>query len=53
MTDKDPTLGRSTAADAELADAMDSIQSIGEDWRSSERATESDQDADEKGITDA
>lgn len=34
-----------TRADAELADALDSIESIGEDWRSRERAIEDDASA--------
>ena len=33
------------AADAELADAVDSIEAIGEDWRSSERGTDNESPA--------
>ena len=41
MTTPDrPDARGTTRADAELADAMDSIEAIGEDWRSRERATE-------------
>ena len=39
MTD-DARPGEPSAADAELSDAVDSIEAIGEDWRSSERGTD-------------
>lgn len=43
MTDADQSGPAPTAAaDAELRDAMESVEAIGEDWRSSERGIDDD-----------
>lgn len=42
MTEHDDTAGPGGHADAELADAVHSIEATGEDWRSRERAVDSD-----------
>ena len=51
MTGTDDHIPPVTPADAELADAMGSIQAIGEDWRSRERAID-DHGLDDAGASD-
>lgn len=47
MPERDDQRIPSSRADAELADAMHSIEATGEDWRSRERAVETDDETDD------
>ena len=50
MTDADQSGPAPTsAADAELRDAMESVEAIGEDWRSSERGIDENEEGDGGG----